>query len=493
MDARGGSVVGFLKDKSILITGSTGFLAKLFVEKVLRVQPDVKKLFLLVRAADAKSAAQRLHNEVMGKEVFRVLREQHGKGFESFISEKVSPVAGDIARENLGIDDSDLRELLWKEVDVVMNVAATTNFYERYDVALSINTLGSKHVLDFAKKCEKLQLLLHVSTAYVAGSREGLILEKRFQMGETLNGTPGLDIREEVKLVEETLEELRGEKSTEKEEKVAMKELGLKRARHFGWPNTYVFTKALGEMLIGQLRGDVPVVIMRPTIITSTYKDPFPGWMEGTRTIDSLIIGYAKGNLTCFLGDLNLALDVIPGDMVVNAMVVAVAAHANQQCEFIYHVGSSVSNPVTYGTFKDCGYHYFLENPRVRKDGKIIKTKELPVFTTMASFRSYMTFRYWLPLEGLRLVNAALCGLFSKLYNELSRKYRFVMHLVDLYEPYAFFKGRFDDLNLLRLRGLSLAEEGDEGKLFNFDLKTVDWNYYFIRVHFPGVLKYVLK
>ncbi|RRT37835.1 hypothetical protein B296_00038895 [Ensete ventricosum] len=57
-------IVEFLKDKSILITGSTGFLAKIFVEKVLRVQPDVKRLFLLVRAADAASADQRVQTEV---------------------------------------------------------------------------------------------------------------------------------------------------------------------------------------------------------------------------------------------------------------------------------------------------------------------------------------------------------------------------------------------------------------------------------------------
>ncbi|RRT51936.1 hypothetical protein B296_00027030 [Ensete ventricosum] len=57
-------IVEFFKNKSILVTGSTGFLAKIFVEKVLRVQPEVKKLFLLVRAGDAASANQRVQTEV---------------------------------------------------------------------------------------------------------------------------------------------------------------------------------------------------------------------------------------------------------------------------------------------------------------------------------------------------------------------------------------------------------------------------------------------
>ena len=45
----------------------------------------------------------------------------------------------------------------------------------------------------------------------------------------------------------------------------------------------YVFTKALGEMLIIQEKGDIPLVILRPTIVTSTFKEPFPGWVEGVR------------------------------------------------------------------------------------------------------------------------------------------------------------------------------------------------------------------
>ncbi|KAH7846913.1 hypothetical protein Vadar_019593 [Vaccinium darrowii] len=55
------------------------------------------------------------------------------------------------------------------------------------------------------------------------------------------------------------------------------------RARKYGWPNTNVFTKAMGEMLLGQMTGNLPVVLLRPTIITSTYKEPFPGWVEGIR------------------------------------------------------------------------------------------------------------------------------------------------------------------------------------------------------------------
>lgn len=52
------------------------------------------------------------------------------------------------------------------------------------------------------------------------------------------------------------------------------------RANKYGWPNTYSFTKAMGEMVLGDF---TPLVIIRPTIVTSTFKQPFPGWLEGLR------------------------------------------------------------------------------------------------------------------------------------------------------------------------------------------------------------------
>jgi fatty acyl-CoA reductase len=60
-----------------------------------------------------------------------VLKEKLGKNLSSFISEKVSVVPGDISFEHLGLKDSSLREELWNQIDVIVNLAATTNFDER--------------------------------------------------------------------------------------------------------------------------------------------------------------------------------------------------------------------------------------------------------------------------------------------------------------------------------------------------------------------------
>nr|XP_015645723.1 alcohol-forming fatty acyl-CoA reductase isoform X2 [Oryza sativa Japonica Group] len=310
MDAA--TVAGYFKDKSILITGSTGFLGKIFVEKILRIQPDVKKIFLLVRAADTSSAEQRVLNEVIGNELFGPLRENYGSNFYSFMKEKISPLAGDIINENLGLESLEILKLS-KEIDIIVNGAATTNFYERYDVSLASNVLGAKYVCKFAKKCANLKMFLHISTAFVSGEQEGLLLEKVFQIGETLKEGCHLDIAAELQLVESVKAELTHSTNgkSEQTEKITMKKLGLKRARQFGWPNTYVFTKAMGEMLVGHFGRELPVVIIRPSIVSSIYHDPLPGWIEGTRTIDSIISAYAKQTIPHFIGAGHVILDVV--------------------------------------------------------------------------------------------------------------------------------------------------------------------------------------
>ncbi|KAM1056452.1 hypothetical protein ACFX13_030598 [Malus domestica] len=140
------SILGYLQNKTILVTGATGFLAMVFVEKILRVQPDVKKIYLLLRASDTNSATDRKYNDIIGKELFRVLKEILGPDFDSFIIEKVVAIPGDVTSENLGVKEFQLREEMCNEIQIILNFASTTNFDERYDVALDVNTFGVLNV-----------------------------------------------------------------------------------------------------------------------------------------------------------------------------------------------------------------------------------------------------------------------------------------------------------------------------------------------------------
>ncbi|XP_062090581.1 probable fatty acyl-CoA reductase 4 [Humulus lupulus] len=491
----------FLESKTILVTGSTGFLGKLLVEKILRIQPNVKKFYLLLRAPDGDSAMQRMQSEVVGKELFKDVRKKWGKDFDSFISEKLIPVPGDVSSQNLGVEEVNLREEMWKDIDIIVNSAATTDFYERYDTALNINSMGVLNVVKFAMKCVKLKMLLHVSTAYVCGEGEGVIVERELYPGQTLRATSSkLDFEIEMKLAAQKLDDLRAQGISEALIASDMKDFGIQRAKKFGWPNTYVFTKAMGEMCIGQYKDSLPTVIIRPTMITSTYNEPFPGWIEGLRTIDSVVVGHGKGKITCFLADPACIMDMIPGDMLINAMIVAMVAHANQcfskstKNNNIYHVGSSLRNPISFSMLHQFSYSYFTKNPLISMDGKPIKITKGTVLSNMPTFRIYMLIRYLLPLQMLQLLSKAFPSSFRDLYVNSMRKFNLVTRLVQLYKPYVLFKGIFDDTNSERLR--EKAREifnYVEVDLFNFDPKCIDWKDYLINIHFPGVKKFVIK
>ncbi|XP_074267641.1 alcohol-forming fatty acyl-CoA reductase-like [Silene latifolia] len=480
----------FLGNKTILVTGATGFIAKILVEKILRIQPNVGKLYLLVRAKDSESANVRIQDEVIGKELFRILKETWRDNFESFISEKIAPVAGDTSSENLGVVDDHLKMQMFKDVDIVINVAATTKFDERYDVALGVNTMGPLHVVNFAKKCVNIKLLIHVSTAYVCGEKTGLISETPYSMGETLNGVLGLDIDNEKKLVDQLLNNLKTRELSEKAIRQILKDFGKQRAELYGWPNTYVFTKAMGEMLVGKFRGNLPVVTMRPTIVCSTYKEPFPGWVEGCRTLDSVAVIYGKGHLSMFLADGTSVFDLIPADMFVNSMIVAMKAHVNQAGMRIYQVGCSYRNPVTFNELREFHFNYFTKNPWSNNKGNAVEVRKLLVLSNIVIFKVILILWIFLVGKVLNLANCIGSRDIQQVFANTHKKLKIIMKLVELYRPYVFFKGIFVDSNTENLRMIA-RENGLDEDVFNFDPMSINWKDFFINVHIPAIVKYL--
>ncbi|KAJ0986870.1 hypothetical protein J5N97_005226 [Dioscorea zingiberensis] len=367
--------------------------------QVLRTQPNVQKLYLLVRANDSISAKHRVEKEVVSKELFDVLREKYDDAsFDLFFWNKVHVVQGDVTRENLGIRDATLIEVLLRDVDFIVNSAATTRFIERYDVALNTNTFGARNAILFAKKCVNLKMFLHISTAYVTKEKKGIVSEKIVESDEV--STPRMET--EIELIESKMKEFKNNCTSENDTKIYMKKLGIERANKFGWPNVYSFTKAMGEFQVAKLRGTIPVVIHRPTIILSTYKEPFPGWIEGVRTIDQSIISYGKGELVCFPARLNAVVDVIPGDLVVNAMLASMIStnySDNLNSILIYHVGSSAKNIMRFHVIPDTSHKYFSMNPYSKKDGELVAVKKPLFLPTLSLFSMYMFARYKLPLQ----------------------------------------------------------------------------------------------
>ncbi|XP_030972093.1 fatty acyl-CoA reductase 2-like [Quercus lobata] len=489
-------IVSYLQGKNYLITGATGFLAKAFIEKMLRTVPDVGRIFLLIKAKNKEAAIHRLKTEILESELFKCLEQMHGKSFKAFMMRKLVPVAGNVCESNLGMDPYTANEIA-KEVDVIINSAANTTLDERYDVALNTNTRGPSRLLGFAKKCKKLSLFLHVSTAYVNGERQGLIMEKPFHIGQTIaeesatsetlpKSIPVLDIIAEIELASDL-------KLFVHENVVAqkMKELGLQRAKIFGWQNTYLFTKAMGEMLLNGMRGDIPLVIIRPSVIESSIKEPFPGWIQGSRVLDPLILSYGKGWLPGFLGDPKTVIDVVPLDMVVNASIAAIAKHgiAAKPELNVYHVGSSAVNPLLVHDLFKFSCNHFTCSPLMNSERTNIRINEMKFFNSMDNFASYISDEI-VQRSGLMDTTITDSKLRGKLEIKRKKIVEHVVHLAKIYEPYMFYRGRFDNQNTQKLmEGMSLEEMRD----FGFNVGSINWEDYILNVHIPGFRRHVLK
>ncbi|GMH08227.1 hypothetical protein Nepgr_010067 [Nepenthes gracilis] len=496
-------IVKFLRGKAFFITGATGFLAKVLIEKLLRTVPDVGKIYVLIKAKNKEAAYNRFINEIINAEIFKFLQQIHGKSYDAFMLSKLVPVVGNICESNLGLDE-DLANKIAEEVDIIVNSAANTTFHERYDVAININTRGPGRVMGFAKRCKRIKVVLQVSTAYVNGQRQGRIMEKPFRMGDSIEREnleskypasllPVLDVEEEISLAFSTAEALEDHKVAQK-----MKELGLERARKYGWQDTYVFTKAIGEMLLGNLKGDVPVVILRPSIIESTCNDPFPGWIEGNRMMDPILKYYGKGQLSGFLVDPNAIIDVVPADMVVNAILAAIAKHGiDGKPELsVYQVASSVINPLVYRDLADLICEHFTRLPCLDSNGRPIRVEKFKFFSTMEDFSSHI----W--METIRQIGsstaAATAAAAPILNRNLSRKLEKIckkyveqaMHLASVYQPYSFYGGRFDSS---RTQSLAEIMSEEEKRTFHFDVGSIDWKDYISNIHIPGLRRHVMK
>jgi alcohol-forming fatty acyl-CoA reductase len=228
-------VKDFYDGKTIFITGATGYIGRLLIAKLMRLG-NLKQILLLSRPKKGKSNEERLSQILSG-----FLFEEMDK-YDSKFPSKLKIVNGDMEVDGLGISDSD-KLYIKQHVDVIIHGAATVRFDEELRKAIRINIRGTKHILDLATDCQKLQSVVHISTAYSQCPRS--------EIKETFYEPP-IDYRRALQLLNEF--------------DVDIDTLTPKLINP--WPNTYTFTKAISEDMIRQYQDRLPISIIRPSIRT---------------------------------------------------------------------------------------------------------------------------------------------------------------------------------------------------------------------------------
>ena len=531
------SVAEYLKGKTLFITGATGFLGQCLVEKILWAAPDVERVYVLIRPRTnlrgaVVTARMRLERELCQASCFDRLRSRLGADFPAFLKEKLVPVSGDLSRDDLNLDER-TRLRLQAETDIVINSAAVVSFDAPLDDAYHLNVLGAQRVARFAQSCDDC-VLVHVSTAYVCGAVVGSVpetipeapargdepfpvrafsnvdldLERIEQILDSVRDrayAPGLE-REFAAALRRRFKRSKGGRNVRRREKIEnlrkkwiqtrLSREGMNWARERGWNDTYTYTKAIGERIVLRTRNGAPTIIIRPAVIESGFSEPSPGWLEGLRMADPLIAAIGKGRLRALPLSPKVIIDLVPVDMVVNALLASLPAVSNATGVRIYQVATGSCNPITLGYLYDLIYRYFKRNPMFDKAGRTINIRYLR-FPKPASFR----LQHRLKALPLNLVAGALDKLsvldsfngvqrYKRRLSALTAAHEKLYYYGEIYEPYLNLNCRFGIENTM---GLLDHMSREEREVFNFDVTRLNWRHYIQNIHIPGVKKFILK
>jgi long-chain acyl-CoA synthetase len=501
------------RGRRIMLTGATGFLGKTFLYLLLRAHPELERIYLLIRG-DQRSGPKRLEREILASPAFAPLREELGNSFERQMQEKLAVVCGDITEAGL-FSNSEVH-FTRGQIDAVVNCAGLVNFDAPLNKALAINALGAGNVLDFCRKVRAP--LLHVSTCYVAGAADGQRYEdeipfdwcpqpagRRFSLKREIREALNIVARVEASCLEETEAENGGsadeaqdgaELSPKRRLEEELKREGRARALYWGWPNTYSYSKSLGEQLVLAARSSLKITVVRPAVIESAIRDPFPGWNQGVNT--SAPLTYLSGEGYRFYpARRELILDVIPVDLVAHAMFPILAALLLGRHEPIYQLGSSDKNPFRMERLIELTA---VANRRYHREqgetaGKLLTQHLEPI---AVSKTTYQIAGRALPRVVAEIARAGrlMLGRDSLAVRRLERwaaqtsdRIRLGKSLIEIYRPYIQeFSYIFHSRNIRELyRRLNPAD----AELHRFDPDKIDWNDYWVNIHIPGLRRHI--
>lgn len=471
-------VAGSLRQKRIFLTGATGFVGRVLVERLLSSVPEAGRLLLLIRPDGERSAGERLRQDVLGSELFDRLRAIHGDGWEAWIADKVEAVPGDLGQDRFGLDPEAWAALSGR-IDLIVASAATVTFDERLDRAFEANTLGAARVLALARAAGNVPLL-HVSTCFVSGRREGPIPEE-------VIWPAGLDLEQAMAELAETSRRLGADPAAGEAELVAA---GAAAADRYGFHDVYTLTKALAELLLVRDGGPVPLTIVRPAIVESAAREPIPGWIDGVRVVDPMLVAYGRGRLPEFPGSPEAVFDIVPVDHVAHAILAALAelaelAESPGGAPRVYQVSSS-RHPVTLAEIVRHAREGFTRHPLRDGDGHPIAVGPA-AFVDPARFAARLERRR----RRARLLAERLRGTrFGPRLGSALRTLDHLVHLLAVYRPYLDHRARYDDRETQALWSrLSAADR----EALPFDATALDWRSYLAETHVPGLIRHALR
>src|SRR5438552_6503320 len=530
------------RDRKIFLIGGTGFLGKVTLSMLLYRFPNIGRVYVTVRARSQEESEARFWNNVLTEPPFDPLRERYGSALDGFIRDKVEVVGGDIAENNLGFSDEEAQRIA-DDIDVVINSAGNVTFNPTLESGLRTNVVGTQNVIAFTKRLKRPSLI-HISTCFVAGNRSGAVWENDEVIGyfPRKNELRGIEFsvereiadcakmseraREEAKdamrvahFREQARQRLNEEMrdgddpdalglAVARERKVwtrnRLTELGIERAKFWGWPNIYTYAKALGEQLVAAEAGIVRSIV-RPSIVESAKDYPFPGWNEGFTTTAPIIFMALKGQRQIPANE-KLILDITPVDQIAAVMLAVAAQACIEEPKLVYQAATGAANPNNMERIISL-VGLFRRQQELEKNDGLRLFREIS-----ARFEPFRVSPERFDATSLPMMNNAAKKVSSLLDKAKPRwgggRYEVVIkrmkQTVDRVEEQTreakeafemFLSFTVENVYVFRadnIRALFARIREDEQQLLTWNPEDFDWYDYWLNIHMPGLKKWVL-
>ncbi|MBL91203.1 MAG: hypothetical protein CMH56_05230 [Myxococcales bacterium] len=276
--------------KHILLTGATGFLGKVVLSELLRRKEELQwaSVTCLIRPRRTQNAQQRFAKEIKRSRCFAQS--------SALDWSKVSVVEGDLGFEGCGLKPEDVH-LLRDQTTHVIHCAASIDFDLPIEKATLSNVTSALNMLELAKSCEALQHMVSVSTAYVNKPTKGSlpIDEKLVPLKKPASRL--LDAIHDDPQKAETL------------------------IAENGYPNSYTFTKCLTEHLLVERKAQVPLSLVRPSIVSAALQHPVPAWIDSQAAFAAFVSLVGGGYMRALKGKPSNRLDIVPVDVVADRII----------------------------------------------------------------------------------------------------------------------------------------------------------------------------
>uniref|UniRef100_A0A336MTV2 Fatty acyl-CoA reductase n=1 Tax=Culicoides sonorensis TaxID=179676 RepID=A0A336MTV2_CULSO len=438
--------------KKLFITGGTGFVGKIIIEKLLRSCPDIDTIYILIRTKKGVNPKQRFE-DFTNQVVFSKLKEKNPDCFQ-----RLKLIKGDVTEEDLGICSEDHQELV-QNVEIVIHCAATVRFVLPLKESAEFNVLGTWRMLELAKEMKKLVSFVHVSTAFC--QEIGQILEER---GYPTEHDP-TNVIEMTKVLDANCMEM------------------LKpRLMRKNYCNTYTYTKALAEVLCSKYQDVLPIAIARPSVIIIAKKEPFVGYTEYTYGPNGMAIAGSHGILRTLYCKGDLPTCYIPVDTVANATIaIAWDRGIKTQSHILpyYNIVES-ETCITWDGALNVGNVDVFVNPYSKMMWYPFGGNEGNYY----KFKILFFLLHYIPGFFIDLIMILMRRkpVFTKLYKKIEKGMMEYSHF--LTKRWSFEN---DNLRALYKR---LSESDKE--TFDFDIWNMDWEAY-IRNYNQGLRRFVVK